>query len=176
MLSWRRLLFSPRSCRKKRPEKSSRNRHKSSRLDTFKDARHISAEGLGQEVVIRSAAVPQTSLEGIKKTFSTLFPTVGFGKRGLLEKGSFHKSPFSRYFREFRESRVSREPPDCGKERRFRRFPRDSRESRDFRDSRDFSSEKTSFVMTPFSGPDTVAGDSQSVICKPCSENSWTKG
>ena len=78
----------------------------------------------------------------------------GFGKRGLLEKGSFQKSPFSRDSREFRDSRVSREPPDCGKERRFRPFSRDSRESRDFRDSRDFSSEKTPFVMTPFSGPE----------------------
>ena len=33
-------------------------------------------------------------------------------------------------------------------------FSRDSREFRDFRDSRDFSSEKTPFVMTPFSGPE----------------------
>ena len=45
---------------------------------------------------------------------------IGFGKRGLLEKGSFQKSPFSR----------------------------------DSRDSRDSSSEKTPFVMTPFSGPE----------------------
>ena len=29
-----------------------------------------------------------------------------------------------------------------------------SRDSREFRDSRDSSSEKTSFVMTPFSGPE----------------------
>ena len=33
-------------------------------------------------------------------------------------------------------------------------FSRDSREFRDFRDSRDSSSEKTPFVMTPFSGPE----------------------
>ena len=71
-----------------------------------------------------------------------------------MEKGSFQKSPFSREFREFRDSRDSREPPDCGKQRRLRPFSRDSREFRDFRDSRDFSSEKTPFVMTPFSGPD----------------------
>ena len=45
-------------------------------------------------------------------------------------------------------------PRDCGKERRFRPFSRDSREFRDFRDSRDFSSEKTPFVMTSFSGPE----------------------
>ena len=83
--------------------------------------------------------------------------TIGFGKRGLLEKGSFQKSPFSRDSRELRDSRASREPPNCGKERRFRPFSRDPRESRDFRDSRDFSIEKTPFVMTPFSGPETKA-------------------
>ena len=76
---------------------------------------------------------------------SVTFPSFGFGKRGLLEKGSFQKSPFSRDSREFRDSRVSRKPPDCGKQRRIRPFSRDSRE---FRDSRDSSSEKTSFVMT----------------------------
>ena len=37
-----------------------------------------------------------------------------FGKRGLLEKGSFQKSPFSRDSREVRDSRDFREPPDCG--------------------------------------------------------------
>ena len=82
------------------------------------------------------------------------WPFLGFGKGGLLEKGSFQKSPFSRDSREFRDSRDSREPPDCGKQRRIRPFSRDSREFRDFRDSRDSSSEKTPFVMTPFSGPD----------------------
>ena len=45
----------------------------------------------------------------------------------LENKGDFQKSPFSR----------------------------DSREFRDFRDSRDFSSGKTPFVMTPFSGPES---------------------
>ena len=78
---------------------------------------------------------------------------VGFGKRALLEKGSFQKSPFSRDSGEFRDSRDSREPPECRKQRRVRAFSRDSREFRDFRDSRDSSSEKTPFVMTPFSGP-----------------------
>ena len=34
-------------------------------------------------------------------------------------------------------------------------FSRDSREFRDFRDSRDSSREKTPFVMTPFSGPES---------------------
>ena len=35
-------------------------------------------------------------------------------KRGLLEKGSFQKSPFSR------DSKDSRQPPQCGKQRRLR--------------------------------------------------------
>ena len=75
---------------------------------------------------------------------------LGFGKRGLWEKGSFQKSPFSRDSREFSDSRFSREPPDCGKERRFRPFSSDSREFRDFRVSRDFSSEKPPFRNDPF--------------------------
>ena len=78
-------------------------------------------------------------------------PIVGFGKRGLLEKGSFQKSPFSRDSRELRDLRDSRERQDSGKQRRIRPFSRDSREFRDLRES---SSEKTPFVMTPFSGPD----------------------
>ena len=83
---------------------------------------------------------------------------VGFGKRGLLEKGSYQKSPFSRDSREFRDFRDSRETPDSGKQRRIRPFSRESRESRNFRDSRDSSSEKTPFVMTPFSGPGIGVG------------------
>ena len=79
---------------------------------------------------------------------------LGIRKRGLLEKGSFQKSPFSRDSREFRDSGDSREPPDCGKEWRIRGFFRDSREFRDFRDSGDSSSKKTPFVMTPFPGPE----------------------
>ena len=46
----------------------------------------------------------------------------GFRKRGLLEKGSSQKSPFSRDSREFRDSRDFREPSDCGKQRRIRHF------------------------------------------------------
>ena len=37
------------------------------------------------------------------------------GERGLLERGSFQKSPFSRDSREFRDSRDFRESPDSGK-------------------------------------------------------------
>ena len=54
---------------------------------------------------------------------------IGFGKRGLLEKGSFQKSPFSRDSRESRASRDPRAPPDSGKQRRILPFPRDSREN-----------------------------------------------
>ena len=75
----------------------------------------------------------------------------GSEKRGLLEKGSFQKSPFSRDSRELRDSR---EPPYSGKQSIIRPFSRYSREFRDFRDSRDSSCEKTTSVMTPFSGPD----------------------
>ena len=82
------------------------------------------------------------------------FPILGFGKGGLLEKGSLQKSPFSRDSREFRDPRDPRKDPDCGRQRRIRPFSRDSREFRDFRDSRDSSNEKTAFVMTPFSCPD----------------------
>ena len=59
---------------------------------------------------------------------------IGFGKgvswkRGLLEKGSLQKNPFSTDPRKFREFRDSREPPDCGKQRRIQPFSRESRES-----------------------------------------------
>ena len=54
------------------------------------------------------------------------FSAFGFGKRCLLEKGSFQESLFlQRFYREFRDSRGS---PDCGKQRRIRPFSRDSRE------------------------------------------------
>ena len=78
----------------------------------------------------------------------------GSGKRGLLEKGSFQESPFSRDSRELRDARES---PDCVKQRRIRPF---SRGSREFRDSGDSSSEKTPFVMTPFFGPGSLPGTS----------------
>ena len=77
-------------------------------------------------------------------------PFFGMGKRGLLEKGSFQKGPFSGDSREFRASRDSRELPDSGKQRRIRSFSRDSRDFRDSRDSRDSSSEKDPFRNDPF--------------------------
>ena len=65
------------------------------------------------------------------------------GKRGLLENGSFQKSPFSRDSREFRDSR------DCGKQRRFRPFSRDSREFRGRKTGLRFAG----FVFLTFPGP-----------------------
>ena len=88
------------------------------------------------------ASNPGTRLSLVKALPNLI---VGVRKRGLLEKGSFQRSPFSREFRD------SRQPPDCGKQRRNPPFSRDSRELRDFKDSRDASNEKTPFVMTPFS-------------------------
>ena len=41
----------------------------------------------------------------LRREIARLRRLVGFGKRGLLEKGSFQKSPFSRDSREFRDSR-----------------------------------------------------------------------
>ena len=79
--------------------------------------------------------------------FSTLFNRVrkkgSFWKRGLFGKVHFLEILENLEILEFLEK-----PPDCGKERIIRPFSRDSR------DSRDFCSEKTPFVMTPFSGPD----------------------
>ena len=79
-------------------------------------------------------------------------PRIGFGKRGLWEKGIFQgvSDHFLEILENLEDSRVPREPPECGN---LRPFTRDSRECRDFGDSRDFFSEKTPFVMTPFSGP-----------------------
>ena len=74
--------------------------------------------------------------------------------------GDFYLSPFSwepvvcTPGTRVRKGGLLEKAPDCGKQRRIRPFPRDSREFRDFRDSRDSSSEKTPFVMTPFSGPE----------------------
>ena len=71
------------------------------------------------------------------------FCSSGFGKkRGLLEKGSFRKG----HFLEILETSESPEFPENPQTVEKKGV------SRDFRDSRDFSSEKTPFVMTPFSG------------------------
>ena len=59
--------------------------------------------------------------KGSAKTQFSLF-FFGIGKRGLLEKGSFQKSPFARDSGEFRDSRDSREPPDYGKKRESDHF------------------------------------------------------
>ena len=70
----------------------------------------------------------------------------GFGKRSLLGKGSLQKV----HALEILENLEIL----SGKQRRIGPCSRDSREFRDCRDSRHSSSEKTPFVLTPFSGPD----------------------
>ena len=108
--------------------------------------RHLSATGLlcsgfdPKEVVLHMPFSRRRSEYG----FGEYGFKLGFGKRGLLEKGSFQKSPCL----EIPENReILENPPNCGKQRRIRPSSRDSREFRDFRDSR----EETPFVMTPFS-------------------------
>ena len=85
----------------------------------------------------------------------------GFRQRGLLAKGPFQKNPFSRDSRELRDSR---ETPDCGKQRRIRPFL-EVLENLEI----DASSEKTPFVMIPFSGPEFPrrAPDYSSNLCPP---------
>ena len=82
--------------------------------------------------------------------------TVSCSEKGSFGKGVLSESRFSRDSRELRDSRDSREPPDCRKQTRVRPFSRESRESIDFRVSRDSSSEKTPFIMTPFSVPNCL--------------------
>ena len=59
---------------------------------------------------IRVKSTPDTL-----KRYRDTPPISGSEKRGLLEKGSFQKSRFSRDSREFRDSRESRDSRDCGK-------------------------------------------------------------
>ena len=80
-----------------------------------KKARVTPGGGSGSEIIeellplkpkINPPRAPCRFIEAIFRT------EIGFGKRGLLEKRSFQKSPSSRDFREFRDSR---EPPERGK-------------------------------------------------------------
>ena len=72
-----------------------------------------------------------------------------FGKRGLF--GGIHFLDL-----ESSGSRKSKGPPDSGKARRIRPSSIESGKFRGFRGSRDSSSEKTPFVVTPFSGPEVL--------------------
>ena len=93
----------------------------------------------------------------------------GSEKGVFWQRALFRKVHFLEIL-EFRDSRDFREPPHCGKQRRIRRFSRDSRELRDFRDSRDSSSEKTPFVMTPFSSPALFHSFASPAISNPISK------
>ena len=84
---------------------------------------------------------------------------LGVGSSGWSGSVAPSKICNSRDSRGFRDSGDSREPPDSGKQRRIRPFSRGYWEVRDFRDSGDSSSEKTPFVMTPFSGPERRLDD-----------------
>ena len=83
------------------------------------------------------------------------------GKRSGSEKGVFWKRGLFRkvYFLEILENleilEILENPQTVEKKGESDREFRDSRDFGDFRDSRDSSSEKTLFVMTPFSGPET---------------------
>ena len=79
----------------------------------------------------------------------------GLEKGGLLEKGSFQKSQFSRDSREFR-SKILENPQTLENKGESDHFL-EILDFRHFRDSRDSSSEKTPFVMTPFSGLDDIS-------------------
>ena len=73
-----------------------------------------------------------------------------FWKRGLFRRVHFLEILENLEILEILEN------PRLWKEWRIRPVSRDSRESRDVRDFRDSSSEKTSFVMTPFSSPEQM--------------------
>ena len=98
---------------------------------------------------------------------------VGFGERGLLEKGSFEKSPFLEIRANLEILEILETPtPDCGKGESDHFLETLDREFRDFGDSRDSSSEKTRFVMTPFSGPERVPPRNYFTASKMLSGNS----
>ena len=73
-------------------------------------------------------------------------PEIRFGKRGL-----FRKVHLPEILENLEISEILESPQTVGKQSRIGPSSRDSRE---FRDSRDSSSEKTPFVMIPFSGPE----------------------
>ena len=76
------------------------------------------------------------------------------GKGVFWKRGLFRKVHFLEILENLEILEILENPQTPGKQRRIRPFSRASRESRDIRDSRDSSSEKTPFVMTPFSGRD----------------------
>ena len=76
----------------------------------------------GIDIVIPSKTKKSHPCGRFSKEGCTCELNVGIGKRGLLEKGSFQKNPFSRDPREFRDSR---EPQECGKQKGIRPFSRE---------------------------------------------------
>ena len=86
----------------------------------------------------------------------TPFAQLGFGKRGLLEKGFFRKVHFLEILENLEILEVLeileilQTVENKGESDHFPEIL----ENLEFRDFRDSSSEKTPFVMTPFSGPE----------------------
>ena len=95
---------------------------------------------------------PMTRLETRVNGF--LEERVGFGKRGLLEKGSFQKSPFLEILENLEILEILENPhtlENKGKSGENLEIPENLEILEILRDS---SSEKTPFVMTPFSCPE----------------------
>ena len=83
----------------------------------------------------------------------------GSEKGGLLEKGSFsEKGHFLEILANLEILEILENPQTVqnkgGSDHFLEILVSEFRDFRDFRDSRDSSSEKTPFVMTPFSGPE----------------------
>ena len=93
-----------------------------------------------------------------KFTLRSIF--IGFGKRALLEKGSFQKSPFSRDLENLEILEILENPQTVENKEESDHFLEIPENLETFRDSRDSSNEKTPFVMAPFSGPDFSTGGS----------------
>ena len=103
------------------------------------------------------ASKGQFSSERLSEVFPPLVLHLrSSSRKSGSEKGVFWKRGLFRkvHFLENLEILEILETPRLWKQRRIRPLSRDSRECRDFRDSSDSSSEKTPFVMTPFSGPE----------------------
>ena len=90
------------------------------------------------------------------KSWDGLWAYASGSEKGVFwKRGLFRKIHVLESLENLEILAILENPQICGKQSTIRPFSSDSRESRDFfRDSRDSSSEKTPFVMTPFSGPE----------------------
>ena len=102
-------------------------------------------------LICTKSGVSADARKSVKKCGKVRKTTL-FAKRGL-----FRKVHFQEILENLEILEILENPQTVENGRRIRSFSRDFRESRDFRDSRASSSEKTPFVMTPFSGPEVNA-------------------